>query len=133
MNYNPKPAPRPHDPFDDSARERQKRMGLLTSEGQPSATSIEVFCTLYAGLFFDDLCDRCGDFETALAVCRNLIDLSQREEPRRMLLALSVQYDAMQCSLPDPIWWIAGNTVLVTAFTQGFAQRLQILADSEVM
>lgn len=132
MNPNPKPSLRPHDPFDDSAHERQKRMGLLTSDGQPSTVNIEAFCTLYAGLFFDDLCDCCGDFNAAIAICRNLIVLSQREEPRRMLLAISVQYDTMQRSLPDPIWWIAGNQMLVDAFTQGFSQRLQLLVDSEV-
>lgn len=128
MNLSQNPAMRAHDPFDDSATERQKRMGLLSSEGVPCRESIAFFCTLYAGLFFDDLCDSCGDYGAALAVCRRLVALSQKEEPRRVLLALSVQYDAMHRGLPDPIWWIAGNPALVAAFAEGFCYRLHLLA-----
>lgn len=131
MNYSTRPATRPSDPFNDSALERQKRMGLLSGDGQLQPEAMDAFCSLYAGLFFDDLCDSCTDFETAGTICRRLIALIQKEEPRRALLALSVQYDAMKRSLPDPIWWIAGNALLVSAFIRGFALKLQILVGTE--
>lgn len=135
MNQASQSAARPHDPFDDSAPERQKRMGLLTEAGLPNAETMEMFCSLYAGLFYDDICDHCGDFDTAISICHSLIALAEKDDSRRVLLTLSLQYDAMQRSLPDPIWWIAGNPTLVSAFIEGFSRRLSALinAESEVI
>lgn len=51
------PTRRPQDPFDDSAAERQKRMGLLTDDSKADMDALAAFSRLYAGLFFDNLCD----------------------------------------------------------------------------
>ena len=48
---------RPHDPFDDSAVERQRRMGLLTETGGVEEGALAVLSRVYAGLFLDHLCD----------------------------------------------------------------------------
>ena len=44
-------------PFDDSAAERLRRMGLLTESGAPDRDAAAVAAHLYAGLFYDSLCD----------------------------------------------------------------------------
>ena len=131
MNHSRKPTARPHDPFDDSAIERHKRMGLLNSHGQISINTMEVFCHLYAGLFYDDVCDHCEDYAAAASIFQSLIAVSRTDEVRRVLLAISVQYDAMRRSLPEPIWWIAGNPTLVSAFIEGFTRRLSLLIRTE--
>lgn len=44
-------------PFDDSAPERLRHMGLLTAEGAPEQDALAVIERLYAGLFYDALFD----------------------------------------------------------------------------
>ena len=128
-------APRPHDPFDDSAVERQRRMGLLTEQGGVDHRALSAFCSIHAGLFFDDLLDYCTDAKMARAICRQLLELSVQEDARRVLLALSMQYDAMNHTLPDPVWWIVGSSVLLPPFIEGFMHQLAELANelSEVV
>ena len=48
---------RPHSPFEDSAIERLRRMGLTTEDGSPERDAMAVFSSIFAGQFFDDLCD----------------------------------------------------------------------------
>ena len=48
---------RPSCPFDDSALERQRRMGLVSADGKADKDAIAVLCCIYAGQLFDDLCD----------------------------------------------------------------------------
>lgn len=133
MNKTGRTLSRPHDPFDDSAVERHRRMGLLTADGKADTAAMAVFSRVFAGLFFDCLCDFSGSFETVRTVCLRLLELAEEEEPRRILLALSIQYDAMRRSLPEPIWWIAGSKTLLPPFTTGFLQHLRtLLSESEV-
>ncbi len=117
---------RPHDPFDDSAAERHRRMGLLTADSRADNAAMKVFSQIYAGLFYDSLCDFSGSFETVRTVCSRLLELSG-EEPRRVLLALSMQYDTMRRALPEPVWWIAGSKVLLPVFASGFLEDLRVL------
>lgn len=48
---------RPHSPFEDSAAQRLRRMGLTMEDGAPERDAMAVFGTIFAGQFFDDLCD----------------------------------------------------------------------------
>lgn len=48
---------RPRSPFDDSALERLRRMGLVTAKDTPDRDVMNVFSGIFAGQFYDDLCD----------------------------------------------------------------------------
>lgn len=48
---------RPHSPFDDTAIERLRRMGLVTAEARPDRDVMNIFSMIFAGQFYDDLCD----------------------------------------------------------------------------
>lgn len=127
MNKTGRALLRPHDPFDDSAVERHRRMGLLTADGQADTAAMEVFSRIYAGLFYDSLCDFSGSFETVRTVCARLLELAEEAEPRRVLLVLSMQYDAMRRALPEPVWWIAGSKALLPSFAAEFLRHLREL------
>ncbi len=55
---------RPDSPFDDSAQERQRRMGLVLEDGKPDKDAVAVLSCVYAGQYFDDLCDFCQDIQS---------------------------------------------------------------------
>ena len=44
-------------PFDSSALDRLRRMGLATADGSVERDAMAVFCCIFAGQFYDDLCD----------------------------------------------------------------------------
>ena len=48
-------ASRAHNPFDDGARERLRRMELLTEMGSVEASALTALAHTFAGLLFDDL------------------------------------------------------------------------------
>lgn len=124
---------RPRDPFDDFAAARHRRMGILTADNQADVSAMEVFSHIYSGLFFDSLCDFSGNFEAVRAVCARLLELGTEAEPRRVLLAISMQYDVMHRPLPEPVWWIAGSKPLLPPFTEGFLRHLRsLLQEGEV-
>lgn len=123
------PTRRPYDPFDDSAVERQVRMGLLTPDGKPDPEALTVFSRLHAGLFFDSLCDSCSSIERVEAVCRRLKETAAQTGARRALLELCTLYDDMRRPLPEPIWWIVGSDLLLPPFMEAFTARLSALAD----
>lgn len=120
------------DPFDNSAVERQRRMGLLNGAGDADHTAVSVFSHIYAGLFFDQLMDAHDDFGEVEALCRRLIELNQTETPRRMMLALCLEYDNLHTPLPGSVWWITGSAKLPPLFITGFIERLEeFLMESE--
>lgn len=43
-------------PFDSAAIDRLRRMGLATAEGTVERDAMAVFCNIFAGQFYDDLC-----------------------------------------------------------------------------
>ena len=134
MNYEKYPDSRPCSPFDDSAPERLRRMGLLTAEDAPDRDALAVISRLYAGLFYDDLLDFYSDMGSVNAVCRELIDRIGAEDPRLPFLSICSAYDAMYHSLPEPVWWMAGNLELVSQFSHGFIRRLsEFIEESGVM
>lgn len=111
-------------PFDDPALERLRRMGLLTAEGKPDRDALAVVSRLYAGLFYDELCDFYSELHSVNNVCRSLIERGNADDIRLPFLSICWAYDAMYCALPDPVWWIAGNLELAVHFAQGFIRRL---------
>ena len=123
------PTSHPGSPFDDSAVDRQRRMGLLAQDGTVAQPAVAVFSQIYAGLFYDDLCDAHQDYQAVLAICRELVAMAGDADPRRGLLDLCVQYDTMLRPIPAPIWWIAGNASLVETFVREFARHLSKLLE----
>lgn len=111
-------------PFDDSAPERLRRMGLLTAEGTPEQDALTVMERLYAGLFYDALCDFYDDMEAVIAMCRKLVEQLSAENPRHSFLSICSAYDAIYLAIPEPVWWIAGNLDLIAHFSAGFIKQL---------
>ena len=111
-------------PFDDSARARQRRMGLLEANGRPDADAIAVLARVYAGLLYDDLCETSLDAEQVRDVCDRFESLREKGDAQKTLLYIFAQYDWMFGALPEPIWWIIGNPALVEPFVEGFVRRL---------
>ncbi len=118
---------RPDSPFDDSAQERQRRMGLVLEDGKPDKDAVAVLSCVYAGQYFDDLCDFCQDIQTVRESLRQFVAEAERASPRRRFVLLCLQYDAIYRPLPDPVWWISGNSDLADLFSAGFAARLRQL------
>ena len=54
---------RAQSPFDDSAGDRLRRMGLANADGKPDRDAIAVCSCIFAGQFFDDLCDYFESYE----------------------------------------------------------------------
>ena len=111
-------------PFDDSAVQRHKRMGLLEPSGAVNTKSVEMMARLHAGLFFDQLCDASSSFEEVAAVCSRLISKAAQDDAKQTILLLSLEYDFMRHTLPEAIWWIAGSSILLPPFTEQFIRCL---------
>lgn len=111
-------------PFDDSAPERLRHMGLLTAEGVPEQDALAVIERLYAGLFYDALFDFYDDVGNVNTICLELAERLGTENPRRSFLNICSAYDAIYLAIPEPVWWMAGNLDLITHFSAGFIKRL---------
>ena len=121
-------------PLGGSTSGRLRRMGLLTAEGRPDRDALAVVSRLYAGQFYEDLCDFYSDADSANIVCLELEEHIGSEDPRLPFLYICSAYDAMCRALPDPIWWMAGDLELVEQFSHSFIRRLSEFArGSEVM
>jgi len=116
-----------HSPFDDSAKARQYRMGLISIDGAPDNNAIAVLAHVYAGLFYDNLCDYFEDMEHTENICSRLSEMRKSVSSQKLLLAICMQYDMMQKQLPEPIWWIVGNSALVELFAGEFLDCLRTL------
>ena len=122
---------RAHNPFDDGAEERLKRMGLLTKTGSIEASALTALAHAFAGLLFDDLCDACQDYSGVQAELQQLFYAADQAEPRQRFLLICLQYDRLSQILPDPIWWISGSPALAGAFADSYVLHLKKLCDSE--
>lgn len=120
-------AKRKPDPFDGSAPVRLARMGLLLKDGSPDERAMALFIRIFAGAFFDELWDFYDDPRQIDAVLSAFAELAEREDPKRLFLLLSLQYDTMRKPMPEPVWWLAGDMELLRAFTLGFAAYLMKL------
>jgi len=118
-------------PFDDSAPERLRHMGLLTAEGTPEQDALAVIERLYAGLFYDALFNFYDDMGNVNAICLELAERLGTENPRRSFLNICSAYDAIYLAIPEPVWWMAGNLDLIAHFSAGFIKRLTDLIRQE--
>ena len=115
------------DPFDGSADARLVHMGLLDRAGKISGEAMNSFVQIFSGLFYDDLCDFHDDAGRLAAIHDALGELAKKWDYQHMLLFLSLQYDYMRKPLPDPVWWLSGNSGAVGLFMEGFFQRFHAL------
>ena len=123
-------ASRAHNPFDDGARERLRRMGLLTETGSIETSALTALAHAFAGLLFDDLCDACQDYSSVQAELQQLFDAADQAEPRQRFLLICLQYDRLSQVLPDPIWWISGAPEIAGVFADHFIRHLKKLNGS---
>lgn len=79
---------RTHSPFEDSAAERLRRMGLTAADGSPERDAMTVFSSIFAGQFFDDLCDYCQDFENVQAIIDQIFHTAEQADPKQKFLLI---------------------------------------------
>ena len=115
------------DPFDGSARARLERVRLIDDEGQLDQTAMDAFADIFTGLFYDDQCEYYDTAEDVLTIFKTFKALYSRGSFHHMYLLMSIQYDFMRKPLPDPIWWIAGNSAAIKAFMTLFMERYERL------
>ena len=114
-------------PFDGSARERLKHMGLIDSKENLRMREMIVFARIFTGQFFDDLNEFLESTGDMITVYETFKALYQKEDFQRMFLLLSIQYDYMRKPLPDPVWWLAGDSEAIMAFMIYFMPRFEKL------
>lgn len=83
------------DPFDESTTARLERMGILRPTGEVNIETMRAFVQIFAGLFFDDLCDFYSDQEEVAAVASAFSELSVRKDCQSIYLLISLQYDSI--------------------------------------
>ena len=116
-------------PFDDSAVERHRRMGLLLADGKPNREAMAVLCCIFAGLLFDDMCDFYQDYENVATALQRLLESAENATVKKKFLLICLQYDGIRHQLPEPVWWISGNPELTEIFTNGFLASLKRLLE----
>lgn len=122
---------RPHSPFDGNAIERLRRMGLVTAESIPDRDVMSIFSGIFAGQFYDDLCDYYQNYEDVQELLDQIFDTVENAEPKQKFLLICLQYDGMFRDLPDPIWWISGQPEFAAMFADGFLAHLKRLEEEQ--
>ena len=120
---------RPRSPFDDSALERLRRMGLANTDGHAIRDVMTIFAFIFAGQFYDDLCDYYQEYTNIQELLTQLFDAAETAEPKQKFLLICLQYDGMFRELPDPVWWISGQPEFAELFADGFLAHLKLLND----
>lgn len=121
-----------HSPFDGSAIDRLRRMGLALSDGTVDRDAMAVFCCIFAGQFYDDLWDyHQDDPETVKTTLTHLVDGADTGDPHGKFLMICLQYDSIYRALPDPVWWLSGSPAFAEAFADGFLAHLRRLNEHE--
>ena len=121
---------RAHSPFEDSAAQRLRRMGLTTEDGSPEQDAMAVFGSIFAGQFFDDLCDYYQDYENVQETIAQIFHTAEQADPKQKFLMICLQYDSIYRSLPDPVWWISGSPDFAELFAEDFLTHLKRLAEN---
>lgn len=127
MNITENLYERPHSPYDDTTIERLRRMGLATSEGAPDRDAMTVFSGVFAGQFYDDLCDCYQDYADVRELLEHLFDATDEMGTEQKSLFICLQSNSMFRELPAPVWWISGNPAFAESFADGFLARLRQL------
>ena len=122
---------RPHSPFDDNAMDRLRRMGLADADGQADRDVMTVFACIFAGQFYDDLCDYYQDYTDVQELLTQMFDTAETADPRQKFLLICLQYDGMFRDLPDPVWWISGQPEFAELFADGFLAHLKMLEEAK--
>ena len=115
---------RAQSPFDNSAAERLRRMGLADGNGVPDRDAIAVCSCIFAGQFFDDLCDYFESYEDIRELISSLSESAEEAAGKQKFLLVCLQYDSIYRNLPDPVWWISGNSAVAELFAEGFIAHL---------
>ena len=89
-------AKRRPDPFDGFSGARLSRMGLLAGMGDVDEAAMQGFIHIFAASFFDDLCDTYESLEAISKITAAFCELEERNDPQRIFLLLSLQYDALR-------------------------------------
>lgn len=118
---------RAQSPFDDSAPERLRRMGLTDEKGSPDRDALSICSCIFAGQFFDDLCDYFESYEDVRELISNLSESAEDAAGKQKFLLVCLQYDAIYRTMPDPVWWISGNPAAAELFAEGFIAHLRQL------
>ena len=111
---------RAQNPFDDGAEERLRRMNMIHAEGTINKPALFALSGVYAGLFFDDLCDFHQDYSLVKDDLNQLFAAADKAESRQKFLLICLQYDGLSQPLPNPIWWISGNPELAGIFADAY-------------
>ena len=122
---------RAQSPFDDSAAERLRRMGLADGNGVPDRDALAVCSCIFAGQFFDDLCDYFESYENVRDLISGLSESAEDAAGKQKFLLVCLQYDSIYWNLPDPVWWISGNPAAAELFAEGFVAHLKQLDQSK--
>lgn len=122
---------RAQSPFDGSASDRLRRMGLADANGNPDRDAIAVCSCIFSGQFFDDLCDYFESYEDVRGLISGLSESAEEAAGKQKFLLVCLQYDAIYRSLPDPVWWISGDPAAAELFAEGFIARLKQLDQSK--
>lgn len=105
-----------HSPFDSAAIDRLRRMGLAAADGSVERDAMAVFCNIFAGQFYDDLCDyHQDDAQAVKAAITPLVDGADTDDPHGKFLMICLQYDSIYRALPDPVWWLSGSPAFAEA------------------
>ena len=119
-------------PFDTTAIDRLRRMGLAAADGTVDQDAMAVFCCIFAGQLYDDLCDYHQDDPAAVnAAITPLTDGADTGDPHGKFLMICLQYDSIYRTLPDPVWWLSGSPAFAEAFADGFLAHLKRLNEKE--
>ena len=68
---------RAQSPFDDSAPVRLRRMGLTDEKGSPDRDALSICSCIFAGQFFDDLCDYFESWEDVRELISSLSESAE--------------------------------------------------------
>lgn len=99
-------------------------------DGSVDEATLNALSRAYSGLLFDDLCDTCQNSCEITEILRRLYEAAEQAEPRQKFLLICLQYDALSQPLPNPIWWISGDSELAGDFAERFICHLKKLSDA---
>lgn len=90
-----------------------------------------VFSSIFAGQFFDDLCDYYQDYENVQETIAQIFHTAEQADPKQKFLMICLQYDSIYRTLPDPVWWLSGSPAFAETFVDGFLAHLSRLNDDD--
>ena len=120
--------------FDDSLAARQRRMGLRHPDGTLHEENISVLAGVYAGIFYDEMCDYYPDPDRATVIFREIAALDAEGAYQRLLCTISYEFDRIRSALSPHFLRFVCKKELIEPFARAFAAHLQeIRSESEVV